>query len=60
MSLYHQSEMLRGQVMAFYDRLRAAELLVADDLTAIRALTFEMERLFDLVQELESEGKGAA
>lgn len=54
MSLNHQSEMLRGQVMSFHDRLRAAEQVVADDLTAIRALTEEIERLLDLVQEIES------
>lgn len=60
MSLYHQSELVRGQVMSFHDRLREAERLVADELSAIRALTFEMERLLDLIQERESEGPQAA
>lgn len=54
MSLYHQSELLRGQVMSFHDRLRDAEQLVADDLAAIRGLVEEMERLLDLIQEVET------
>ena len=60
MSLYHHAELVRGQVMSFHDRLRAAEQLVADDLAAIRALTFEMERLFDLIEEKEAGGAPAA
>ena len=60
MSLYHHAELVRGQVMSFHDRLREAETLVADELTAIRALTFEMERLFDLIEERESGGNEAA
>lgn len=49
--IYHEAEMVRGQVMALHDRLEGAKLDEADR-TALLRMIAELDRLAERIEKL--------